>query len=173
MTGPPSRSGPSTGLIHSHQRAARSAVPVLSCKGADYMQTSWKKALPHSLSREISISQCYRLIVPFNFLYLIATKPHTAKNLSRLAIMDPLATQNHSSASSTLPAHFPPPGIVSNFVNNVTRATNLVVTSIVCICLVVICVSVPFYTKLHVRNAWGWDDCKPPSRLELTFTDSA
>ena len=75
--------------------------------------------------------------------------------------MDSPALSNVSSAEVTLPALFPPPGVTSDFVNPETRAKDLVITSIICTILVVICVAIRFYTKIHIKHAWGLDDCKP------------
>ena len=74
--------------------------------------------------------------------------------------MEPLAISNVSSGEVTLPALFPPPGVTSNFINPETRASALVITSILCTTLVVFCVAVRFYTKIHIKHAWGLDDCK-------------
>ena len=74
-------------------------------------------------------------------------------------IMDPLSISNVSSRDVTLPALIPPPGVTSDFVNPETRASALVITSTICITLVVLCVAVRFYTKIHIKHAWGLDDC--------------
>ena len=59
-----------------------------------------------------------------------------------------------------LPAHLPPPGVKSNFIDPVTRAPDLVATSVLCLSVMVVCVAIRFYTKLHIKHKWGWDDCR-------------
>ena len=72
----------------------------------------------------------------------------------------------------TLPALLPPHGVSSNFVHPTSRAKDLIITSVICISLMVICVSVRFYTKLHIKNAWGWDDCETSFCPNSTLTDN-
>ena len=74
--------------------------------------------------------------------------------------MDPALPSTDVPTAFQLPALLPPPGVQSNFVDPVTRARDLVVTSVIGITLMVICVAIRFYTKLGVKKAWGWDDCK-------------
>ena len=81
--------------------------------------------------------------------------------------MASLTVPDDSSNGVTLPALFPPPGVTSNFVNPETRGPALVVTSAICITLMVVCVAVRFYTKIHIKKTWGWDDCSYGSRLML------
>ena len=73
--------------------------------------------------------------------------------------MDSLPPSNDASAGVTLPAHWPPPGITSNFINPVTRGPALVISSAISITLMVLSVTVRFYTKLYIKKTWGWDDC--------------
>ena len=67
----------------------------------------------------------------------------------------------------TLPALLPPPGITSNFVDPTSRGKDLVITSALCIPLMVVCVAVRFYTKLRIKHVWGWDDCESPLVSQL------
>ena len=64
-----------------------------------------------------------------------------------------------SDDSSMLPAFSIPPVVTTRSENHVTAGPGLVVSCTVCITLMVVCVAVRFYTKLHVQKAWGWDDC--------------
>jgi len=82
--------------------------------------------------------------------------------------MDSSALPNDPSADFTLPALLPPPMITSKFTNPVTRAKDLTIT---CMTFVVICVIIRFYTKLHIKNAWGWEDCRSPFWLDLDLAD--
>ena len=73
--------------------------------------------------------------------------------------MDSSPPSNDSSAGVTLPAHWPPPGTISNFIDPVTRGPALVISSAIAVTLMVLAVTVRFYTKLYIRKTWGWDDC--------------
>ena len=87
--------------------------------------------------------------------------------------MDSSAPSDDSFTEVTLPASFPPPGVTSNFINPVTRGPTLVITSAVCITLMVICITIRFYTKLYIKKTWGWDDCLCCSRLVLPALNSS
>lgn len=77
------------------------------------------------------------------------------------------ALPKDSSTSFTLPALFPPTGVTSNFVDPISRGKDLIVTSALCITLMVVCIAIRFYTKLRIKNAWGWDDCESLSLVDI------
>ena len=74
-----------------------------------------------------------------------------------------------SPTSFHLPAQSPPPGVESNFIDPVTCAPDLVATSVLCLSLMVVCVAIRFYTKLYIKNVWGWDDCRGISRPRIRY----
>ena len=77
----------------------------------------------------------------------------------RIVFMDSLTASDHSSTDVTPPSLLPPPGVTSNFINPVSHGPALVITSAVCITLMIICVTIRLYTKFYIRKTWGWDDC--------------
>ena len=70
-----------------------------------------------------------------------------------------MALLTPSEDSSTLLSFSPPTDVTIKSENHVTAGPGLVVSCTICIALMVVCVVVRFYTKLHIQKAWGWDDC--------------
>lgn len=63
------------------------------------------------------------------------------------------------SAIGKFPALIPPHGEHSNFVNPYSRGPEVVIASSICLALMLSMVIMRFFTKIHIKHRWGWDDC--------------
>lgn len=72
--------------------------------------------------------------------------------------MDP--SSQSPTGFSEIAALPPPPGVISNFIHPYSIAERVTVASIILVTLMVFCVVIRFYTKLFIKQMWGWDDCE-------------
>lgn len=63
------------------------------------------------------------------------------------------------------PAGLPPPGVLSNFIDPVNRAPNLIACNVVLLVFSVLIVGARILSRTILTD-WrlGWDDCKSPLR---------
>lgn len=61
---------------------------------------------------------------------------------------------------SKIPALAPPPGVIPNFVNPVSRAYQPRIAVGICFPIMAVFVLLRVYCKLFVTQNWGFDDCK-------------
>lgn len=99
-------------------------------------------------------SLCYYL----NFYPCLVTLPSPFLILLRAL----LVSRKMSSLSlADIPVQAPPPGIVPNFVNPVTRAPIVVRVEAVCLALDWIAFSLRMYSRVKISRSWAWDDGRP------------
>lgn len=61
---------------------------------------------------------------------------------------------------NTIPTTKPPPGVVSNFINPVSRAAEIQIPAYVFLPLIVGFVALRLYTRVKITGKLGADDCK-------------
>ena len=59
-----------------------------------------------------------------------------------------------------VPALMPPPGVIPNFFNPESHATQTIVVCSVVTAAMILFLVVRMYMKLHLSHSVGWDDCK-------------
>ena len=66
------------------------------------------------------------------------------------------------------PVIAPPPGVLPNLTNPISRASEIYVAASVCLPLIVLFAATRFYAKVAILKKWTWDDgtCHP-SLLDL------
>lgn len=53
----------------------------------------------------------------------------------------------------------PPPGVVSNFIDRVSRADRVRNTTYVFLPFMIVAVVLRLYTRIYIKKRFGWDDC--------------
>lgn len=61
---------------------------------------------------------------------------------------------------SKIPALDPPPGIMPNFLDPVSRANITVIPCAGIVAVMILFVFLRMYTKIYITHSTGWDDCK-------------
>lgn len=67
-----------------------------------------------------------------------------------------------------VPAMAPPPGVLPNLKDPESRAYESIVTTAVCVSLMMPFFMLRLYSRIFVTRSLGWDDCKIKSK-KITF----
>ena len=73
---------------------------------------------------------------------------------------------------SQLPALMPPFGVIPNFIDPYTRGPMLLALSAVAIGFMYFFLAVRFYSEIHIKHEWIWDDGQFIKQNYLLVEDS-
>ena len=59
-----------------------------------------------------------------------------------------------------VPIGTPPPGVIPNFINPPSRGSQVIITAIICLSLMIPPVFMRVYTRVFISHFLGWDDCE-------------